>query len=483
MRKRSENFQDLPLEIVGSTKFGRYTKISSEQTFNMIISDGFLVPYAGYENACNGQSFGDVGRGIYTSNIHNILIVVIDDGLYIGEGVSSNQVVLTKVGTLNTDFGIVYIDENTNNQIAISDSQYLYIYDPVTGDFTILTPTQLGFTPGYITYQDTRFIAPSVGTAAWWLSAESQATTIPWPYTGSIQTKPDNAVATLRFPGRGNNLLVFGSNVTEIWSDIGQVLFPYQRNSSQNIDYGCVNAATIAYNTNRVVWLAQNEKSGPTIMYTDGNDPQKISTDGIDYKLATLTNPSNSFGFLFRQDGHDIYQITFPDDNVTYAYDFNTNMFFTITDPNQNYHIATRVAFFNDNYYFVSNTNGNVYRMSSSIYTAAGEDIPRIRITKNIRFPDNSRFAANNASFLIESGINDTNDTSDPLPQRVILTTSLNGGYSYGNGYIKDLPTQGKYKNRLIFWRLGTTNDMVLQFRFYGMDRFLASNGIVSIYQ
>ncbi len=48
MKGRSQTFTQMPLDIVGSTKFGRYPKISVEQTWNMIISDGFLVPFAGY---------------------------------------------------------------------------------------------------------------------------------------------------------------------------------------------------------------------------------------------------------------------------------------------------------------------------------------------------------------------------------------------------------------------------------------------------
>ena len=46
----SQNFKKISWQIVGSTKFGRYPKISHEQTFNMIRADDFLVDYAGYKN-------------------------------------------------------------------------------------------------------------------------------------------------------------------------------------------------------------------------------------------------------------------------------------------------------------------------------------------------------------------------------------------------------------------------------------------------
>ena len=70
--------------------------------------------------------------------------------------------------------------------------------------------------------------------------------------------------------------------------------------------------------------------------------------------LANLSNAGNCTGFLFRQDGHMIYQFTFPDDNISYAYDFNTGLFFNVSDEKLNYHIARQVVLFNNDYYFVS---------------------------------------------------------------------------------------------------------------------------------
>jgi hypothetical protein len=298
-----------------------------------------------------------------------------------------------------------------------------------------------------------------------------------------------------------------------LWQDVGAALFPYQRNSTVNIDYGCLNPATIAYNDNIIVWLAGNEKSGPMIAYSTGGDIKKISTDGIDFKFSELTNPVNSFGFLFRQDGHLLYQITFPDDELTYVYDFNTQMFFTFTDEKMNAHIAQKVAFFNDNYYFVSSTDGNLYILGTNYTDYNGLEIPRIRICKNIRLPDASRFVVNNLTFTLEQGdqenfiinqylltesleiimtendepilIDQDADSAFPypVPQTVYLTISRDGGESFSNSYSQNLNPRGLRQNRLIYWRLGSANDFVPQFRFIGLGRFVATDGIVSIYQ
>ena len=46
---RGDNFKPVPLNIVGSSVFGRYSKISTERTTNMFISQDFLVDYTGYQ--------------------------------------------------------------------------------------------------------------------------------------------------------------------------------------------------------------------------------------------------------------------------------------------------------------------------------------------------------------------------------------------------------------------------------------------------
>ena len=47
--KSVQGIYEVPLGMVGGNTYGRYNKISSAQTWNMMISDGFLVDYAGFQ--------------------------------------------------------------------------------------------------------------------------------------------------------------------------------------------------------------------------------------------------------------------------------------------------------------------------------------------------------------------------------------------------------------------------------------------------
>ena len=468
MKQDQGFYNEEKLPMVGGTEFGRYEKISSESTYNMIISDNWLVPFAGYQQVLELDPTGQ-GRGIYASGRYNIMLVVVDDNVW----VISTNINKTFGGNIGTFTGDVYIASNNRGQFAISDQNKIYIYDIATN--TTVASDAL-FRPGHLSFQNDRFICADLDSNKWRLSKIGDG--LFWPgdaqHVSAIRTKPDKAQITVPIPGRGNTLLVMGKSVGELWTDIGAQLFPYQRSTSANLDFGCVNPSSFAESTNIIAWLSSNDKSGYSIMMSDGGTPQKISNDGIDFKLSQLQNPADSYAMFFRQDGHLIFMLTFVTDNITWCYDFNTKKFFSLSDENLNYFIAKRVVFFNNTYYFVSLIDGNLYELSTQYTEYDGKVAPRIRITPNFRLPDQSRFTVGYAGFTTESGITDD-------IQAVELSLSKDGGASFGSVVRKDLKTLGKRQNRLLFWRLGMANDLVLQWRFYGKSRFLATDGVIGV--
>ncbi len=479
-----------PLEVVGSSKFGRYPKISAEQTYNMFISDGWLVPTPGHLKILSIDPRQE-GRGIFASARGNILIAVIGNNVWridpeiyqIGRTIpvseAEKEQFASIVGTIPTFTGDVFIDENEAEQIAICDLKniYIYNYDARTFDVVIF-PAEQEFTPGYIAFQDGYFIAPNLEKSEWRLSASNNG--LSWPVgaanTGEFQSKPDKTKACVRVPGKGNQLFVMGSTVTESWNDIGYRLFPYYRTNSFNIDYGCLNQATIATSDKFVIWLAANEKSGPVIMFSSGGPPQQISTDGINFALSQLENPEDAYGFLYKSDGHLFYHLTFTRDNVTYLYDFTTNKFFFLSQEDTTNHIAKKVAFFSRDYYFISLVDGNLYRLSADIDTYDGNTIPRMRVTNTIRATDDKPFIGQKLGFTLEQGESGT-------VERVDTSLSYNGGVTFGNIVGQELNALGHRQNRFTHWDLGRANELTVQFRFWGKGRFVCNNGYVDVYQ
>lgn len=459
--------QTVQLDFSAADTFGRYKKISSAQTFNMLVSDGALVSFPGYKQVAQIVKNGEA-REIYASNRYNHLIVVVNDGVYT---ISTNYAV-AKIGTLNTSTGAVFMAENDGGQIGIADGKNIYIFDYINNSFTV---PLIDFLPVYISFQDTYFLAADGRTNQWRLSDNNNGNS--WPAgssnVGVIQTKASNTVAVAPLD---RQLFVFGKTFAEPWYDVGSSLFPYQRSNFYNIDYGCLSSETIASGFNKLVWLGSNEKGGFAIMYSQGGIPQKISTDGLDFLFSQITTPEDSFGYLMRIDGHIIYVLTFRTDNLTFAFDFNTNKFFTLTDKNRNYHIAKRVAFFNEKYYFVSFIDGNLYEMGSQYTTYDGDLIPRTCILNHFRLPSSDRFIVQNVTLTLEQGMTKN-------PSRIDLSISRDGGESYGNIISDLLNPLGARKSLCQFWRLGMTNDLTMKFDFWSDGRVALIGGQMSIYQ
>lgn len=311
--KKQVEPQEVPLKICGGNLFGRYKKSSDEQTWNMIVSEGSgqpcLVDYAGYQNifaeplVANGK-----GRGIYSSVNGGFMVVVIGSGVWAVTFNNAQELTANFMGTIATSQGDVFISENNNRQIGITDGTHMYVSNYTLSPLSFgqlqtstisLSPGTNQFNvpfdhPGYISFQLGRLIVVDTGSQAWYLSGINDATV--WSptdvnnpgYAGTISLKPDHIQAAVPIPGAGNNLAIFGHTVMELWQFTGTAIFPYQRQSTYNVDYGCLNPSSIAALDSYIVWLSSNEQGGATVMVVNGagGREESISTDGMDFKLA-----------------------------------------------------------------------------------------------------------------------------------------------------------------------------------------------------
>lgn len=524
------NAQQIPVKIVGGSQFGKYPIISDERTFNMFVSDEWLINFAGYEEAIEINRNEAEGRGIHHSTRGGFMLAVINDRVY---RVNKNLGWQLLPFRLTTSTGEVIIDENLSSQICIVDGLNAYIYNYTTGDIgqVIFDPADPPFRPNYVTYQNTYFIFGNgnndTSGSQWWIYETGfNPTTLADPLKLklvqqlALQTKPDFAKAAIRIPSFGNTLLVLGSTVGEIWTNIGgrQV---YQRNSSVNIDYGVASVSTIAASDKMVAWLGINEKSTPAIMVMSGGQAERISTDGIDNLLQQVAHPEESTAFFFRQDGHVFYVLSFTNiqDNFTIMYDFNSGLFFDLTDWDFSHHPARQVVYFENSAYFVSLKQGSIMRIGSDIPTMATDvtniyQIPQIRKTTTYRQPGSERFIGNLFTFTLESGVEPNvnfefecqgyirGEVSDGIMYseddhplvveggfcqvyrpRIDVSISKNGGETYSNVVSYEMHGTGHYKSQPRFNKLGEANQLNFQLRFWGFGRKAINDGLVEVYK
>jgi hypothetical protein len=532
---------EVPVRIVGSSVFGIYPTISAERTYNMFVSssgDGaeeWLTNFPGYAGILEMFTENVEGRGIFHSIRGGFILVVAAGAVF---RINSFSNVATQIGTIGSTTGEVTFAENLSSQICFTAGGTAYIYNYVSAPSAIgaaifnNVPVDTLFQPNYVTYQNTYFIfgnGLTTNNGSQWVVFEQDTLTgiydLNWVQTLALQTKSDFAEAAIRIPGKGNNLLVFGSTVAEIWNNIGG-LAVYQRNSSINIDFGAASVSTIAANDEVVAWLGINEQSTPALMAMKGGSASRISTDGLDNLLGTVKVPSASTAFLFRQAGHDFYVLSFidPSDNFSIMYDFTMNKIYDVTDWDFTAFPARQIVFFNNKSYFISYKDGKIYEIGIDLTTyqllptasSAGLDviyeIPRVRLTDTYRLKRPEKYKINLFTFVIESGTTQgayeqptcfgyiiTEDTEviiyteDGLPilveggycyinkPRVDLTISKNGGISFSNVVSYQLKATGKFQNQPRFINLGYAQQITYQLRFWGTGRFVVKNGTMEI--
>lgn len=453
--------EQIPLNVVGSSTFGDYPKISLEKTYNMFQSDGWLVPFPAYHKVITPLVGGIEGRALFKSFRGNRMIAVVDANVYDIDQTLGPRL----IGTLATSTGEVFMDENLDQQIAIVDGLNLYIYNyalpsgivPQTGG-----PLGTDLIPNYVTYHNSFFLIGNANKTGvgqrWYVYERATDTTVIERSNLTIQTKPDTALAIKRIPGQASNVLVFGGSVCEVYTQVGGlnnlgVAIDYQKNNSISVDYGCLSVSTIASSDTHIAWLGINEDNLPVIMVMTGQSVNRISTDGIDFFLQNLQHPEQSTAMMYRLNGHLFYHLTFfyqttdgsPDDNVTLLYDFNDEKFYHLSDQNLDFHPARQLVFFNanirgnpeldglpQNIFFISKKGGHIYQLNQQ-FTFINEDIndmpgvetdpnkrfemQRVRICKSIRFPTSAPFKANQLCFTIEMG----NDNIEPVQDCIVL--------------------------------------------------------------
>jgi hypothetical protein len=526
-----------PIKVVGGSTFGRYSKISGRRVYNMFSSDGWQVDFPGWKKVLDfiesvtGERVE--GRALFRSIRGKFAVAVAGNQVWAFD----RHTGATFVGSLDTSKGDVFMDENLNAQICIVDRQNAYIlhysgfaYTLTLQESGVQIPTEL--TPNYVRFHDTYFLVGNGDTTGngskWYAFSRATDTTIEETYELALQTKPDYAIAIERLSEKGNNVLVFGTAVTEVQTNVGG-LQGYRRVSTMNIDYGVLSVATIASSDNMVAWLGINEKSPPVIMYFDGAQHKTISTDGINYLLGSLTAPHKSFAFFFKRDGHLFYQITFYDDedNLTLAYDFNNGLFINLSDKDLNYHPARQVIYLGDKSYFISFNNGAIYETSTNITTydenivtidnpAYDVDlvhmIPRQIVCDTIRLSNQPKaysmvdlyvpleqgqeslysqayFESASQDYMItqegdymitEDGDLMITETANPVSvyqPRVDLSFSMDGAVTWSNEVGRVMNFSGYRKNMMQWNNLGWMNECTPKLKFWTYGRVVVGDG------
>ena len=313
-------------------------------------------------------------------------------------------------------------------------------------------------------------------------------------------TSPDNLVSLIADNGQ---VYLLGEKSSEVWVDQGTFPFAYQRIPGSSNQQGIIAPFSVARVGNFFCYVSQNIRGLNQIVLMNGYIPQRVSTHAVEQTLLDQYT-ADAIAYTYQLEGHEVYVVTFPTIDITWAYDLTAGLWhkWLWTDSNNVYHRhrSNCAAVFQGIVVVGDWQNGNLYQLDQAKYTDSGSEIRRLRRAPHL-VADLQRQYFDELQIQFQPGVGtggfsrDRNiylgnpytiplatplvisyqeiyvlgnsgqiTTSDVLYNpRAMLRWSNDGGSTWSKEYWQDIGQQGTYKNRAILRRLGMARDRIFE--------------------
>ncbi len=389
-------------------------------------------------------------RGLFA--LGNKLYVVADENLYSVDASGGETFLGIIFGTAPV---IMERNRKLTPQIVIAADANVYILEGST--LTEMTDVHLPTGVHSVAFMD-GFIIYGIRDGRFYLSSFDEAADVDAADFGTADGAPDQSV---RVYVHGRELWIFGTETTEIWSNTGNLVFPFERLGGAFMTVGCASKYTPASFDNTMVWVTNKG----IVVRAETYQGRRISNHAVerDIQRTLDANRAEEIGaFVYAEEGHEFYQVSGPD--WTWTYDASTELW----HPKNSYgmlrsrqHQYARCY----NKHLVGDiADGVIYQVDSEAFDEAGEPlITEIRPT--VMHSDAGRICWNALFLDMRMGTGDlgtgvlATDTLDPeYEPKVMLSWSDDGGQNYGSEVEGSLGQHGQYKRRIRFNRLGTSD-------------------------
>jgi hypothetical protein len=282
-------------------------------------------------------------------------------------------------------------------------------------------------------------------------------------------TGPDNLVSLIADHGQ---VYLLGETTSEVWADAGTFPFAFQRIPGSSSQHGIAAKFSVARLGNSFAYLARNNRGQSEIVMMNGYFPQRISTHAVENTLVNQT-VSDAVAYTYQLEGHECYVITFPSLDLTWVYDISTGLWhkWLWVDNQNNYHRhrSNCAALFQGVVLVGDWQNGQIYKLDPNNYTDNGDEIRRLRRCPHL-VTDLQRQYFDEFQIQFQPGVGLEGITNPPLNAETVganpqamLRWSNDGGSTYSNEHWSDIGQVGKYKNRIIWRRLGMARDRIFE--------------------
>ena len=250
--------------------------------------------------------------------------------LYVGQtiqgaGITANTVI-TALGTGTGGVGTYTVSAS---QTVASETMYAL-------NFSVIPTTDGAFVGAdVVDIVDNYFIYNNPNTQQWAASGLLSPITAALSFASKF-TGPDNLVSLIADHGQ---VYLLGETTSEVWADAGTFPFAFQRIPGSSSQHGIAAKFSVSRVGNSFAYLSRNIRGQAQIVMMNGYFPERISTHAVENTLVNV-NVSDAVAWTYQQEGHEVYVISFPTLDLTWAYDSSTGMWhkWLYCDNFNNYH-------------------------------------------------------------------------------------------------------------------------------------------------
>jgi hypothetical protein len=468
----------MKVPLVGGAYEGRSSNIAPELAINWFVEkttsgDPSLVSTPG-DTTLVTPKVGEVRGGI---EYNDKAYFVVGNTFY---EVNSSGVATSR-GSLTTSKGRVSMAHNgvrtgANQQIFIADGTQRYIYDNTTSTLTGYTD----YAAVTVVFLDGYFAFNVKDTDRFYITSLYDGTTVGANDFATAESDPDilQAVASDR-----RDLFLFGKETLEVWYNAGDPDNTFQRYQGGSTQTGLAAPHTVQRFDNTIAWLSQNKRGNRLVtIMGEAYSPKIISTPEVNYRLSTYTNFSDAYAYVYQNEGHEFYCLTFPSHNVTEVYDAASQTWHQRAHvingvfPNRERYNCHVFAF--GKHLFGDFANGSIYQLDSTVGTQSGTRIPRERILPNLT-NEEKRIRISEFQLDMQEGIGDPNVSTDTS---MWMSYSKDGGHTYSNEVSKDMGDAGEYTKRVIWRNLGIARNWTFRLRTWSPNPMVLKGAYARLY-
>ena len=348
-----------------------------------------------------------------------------------------------------------------NSQTVASETMYVL-------NWTVIPNTDGAFTGGTIVdVVDNYFVYNDPNTQQWAASNILSPITYGLSYASKF-TGPDNLVSLICDHGQ---VYLLGENTSKVWADVGTFPFAFQRIPASSSQHGIAAPFSVARAGNSFAYVSKNNRGQAEIVLMNGYFPQRISTHAVENTLVDQYI-EDAVAYTYQLEGHEVYVVSFPTLDLTWAYDLTTQLWhkWLWVDNNNVFHRhRSNCACVFQNIVLVGDwQNGQIYQLDSQNYTDNGGTIRRVRRAPHL-VTDLQRQYFDELQIQFQPGVGLTGTTT-PLngetvganPQ-AMLRWSNDGGSTWSNEHWASIGDIGTYQTRIIWRRLGWSRDRIFE--------------------